>query len=55
MLGYIMTKDMSAKQIGYLQTFADFGHDIGVVPEKVDVQAIPASRSDERAAMSNAR
>lgn len=37
-LGYIMVKDMSAKQLGYLQTFADFGHDIGVVPEKVDVK-----------------
>ena len=37
-LGYIMTKDMSAKQLGYLQTFADFGHDIGVVPEKIDVK-----------------
>jgi NitT/TauT family transport system substrate-binding protein len=37
-LGYIMTKDMSPKQLGYLQTFADFGHDIGVVPEKVDVK-----------------
>ena len=38
MLGYIMTKDMSAKQLGYLQTFADFGTEIGVVPEKVDVK-----------------
>jgi len=37
-LGYIMTKDMSPKQLGYLQTFADFGHDIGVVPEKIDVK-----------------
>jgi NitT/TauT family transport system substrate-binding protein len=37
-LGYIMTKDMSPTQLGYLQTFADFGHDIGVVPEKVDVK-----------------
>jgi NitT/TauT family transport system substrate-binding protein len=37
MLGYIMTKDMSAKQLGYLQTFADFGTQIGVVPEKVVV------------------
>ena len=25
MLGYIMTKDMSPKQLGYLQKFADFG------------------------------
>lgn len=38
MLGYIMTKDMSAKQLGYLQSFADFGTEIGVVPEKVDVK-----------------
>jgi len=38
MLGYIMVKEMTAKQIGDLQTFADFGHDIGVVPEKVDVK-----------------
>jgi NitT/TauT family transport system substrate-binding protein len=38
MLGYIMTKDMNPKQLGYLQTFADFGHQIGVVPEKVDVK-----------------
>jgi NitT/TauT family transport system substrate-binding protein len=38
MLGYVMVKDMSPKQIGDLQTFADFGHDIGVVPEKVDVR-----------------
>jgi NitT/TauT family transport system substrate-binding protein len=38
MLGYIMTKDMNAKQLGHLQTFADFGTAIGVVPEKVDVK-----------------
>lgn len=38
MLGYIMTKDMSAKQLGYLQTFSDFGTEIGVVPEKIDVK-----------------
>ena len=38
MLGYVMVKDMSAKQIDDLQTFANFGHDIGVVPEKVDVR-----------------
>jgi NitT/TauT family transport system substrate-binding protein len=38
MLGYVMVKDMTAKQIADLQTFADFGHDIGVVPEKVDVK-----------------
>jgi NitT/TauT family transport system substrate-binding protein len=38
MLGYVMVKDMSAKQIDDLQKFADFGHDIGVVPEQVDVR-----------------
>lgn len=37
-LGYIMTKDMSPKQLGYLQTFTDFGNSIGVVPEKMDVK-----------------
>jgi len=29
---------MSPKQLGYLQTFSDFGTDIGVVPEKIDVK-----------------
>jgi NitT/TauT family transport system substrate-binding protein len=38
MLGYTMVKDMSPKQLGYLQEFADFGTSIGVVPEKVDVK-----------------
>jgi NitT/TauT family transport system substrate-binding protein len=38
MLGYVMIKDMTPKQIDDLQTFANFGHDIGVVPEKVDVR-----------------
>jgi len=38
MLGYTMVKDMSPKQIGYLQTFSDFGTSIGVVPEKIDVK-----------------
>jgi NitT/TauT family transport system substrate-binding protein len=37
-LGYIMTKDMSPKQLGYLQEFTDFGTSIGVVPEKIDVK-----------------
>jgi NitT/TauT family transport system substrate-binding protein len=37
MLGYIMTKDMTPAQISYLQKLADFGTEIGVVPEKVDV------------------
>ncbi len=38
MLGYVMVKDMSPKQIDDLQKFADFGRDIGVVPEKIDVR-----------------
>jgi NitT/TauT family transport system substrate-binding protein len=38
LLGYIMTKDMSSKKLGYLQEFADFGQTIGVVPEKIDVK-----------------
>ncbi len=38
MLGYIMTKDMSGKQLGDFQKFVDFGNEIGVVPEKVDVK-----------------
>jgi len=37
MLGYTMTKDMTPKQREELQTFADFGVQIGVVPEKIDV------------------
>jgi NitT/TauT family transport system substrate-binding protein len=37
-LHYIMTKDLSPEQLGWLQTFADFGKEIGVVPEKVDVK-----------------
>ena len=40
LLGYTMTKDMSPKQLGYLQTLADFGTKIGVVPEKVDVKIV---------------
>lgn len=38
MLGYIMTKDFTPAQLGYLQKFSDFGTEIGVVPEKVDVK-----------------
>ncbi len=38
MLGYTMVKDMSGKQLDYLQKFIDFGTDMGVVPEKVDVK-----------------
>ena len=38
MLGYTMVKDMTPKQLGYLQEFTDFGTSIGVVPEKIDVK-----------------
>jgi NitT/TauT family transport system substrate-binding protein len=40
MLGYTMAKDMSPTQLGYFQTFADFGTEIGVVPEKIDVKTV---------------
>ena len=40
MLGFTMTKDMSPKQVGYFQTFADFGTKIGVVPDKIDVKTV---------------
>jgi NitT/TauT family transport system substrate-binding protein len=40
MLGYIMVGDMTSKQLGDLQKFADFGNSIGVVPEKLDVTKI---------------
>ena len=40
MLGYTMTKDMSPEQLGWLQQFADFGTEIGVVPEKIDVKTV---------------
>ncbi|MDA9407978.1 MULTISPECIES: ABC transporter substrate-binding protein [unclassified Bradyrhizobium] len=36
MLGYVMASDMSKEQIADLQTLADFGASIGVIPEKVD-------------------
>jgi len=37
-LGYTMIKDFTPKQYEYLQTFSDFGTQIGVVPEKIDVK-----------------
>jgi len=37
MLGYTMAKDMTPKQKEEFQKFADFGVEIGVVPEKIDV------------------
>jgi NitT/TauT family transport system substrate-binding protein len=40
MLGYIMVGDMTPKQLGDLQKFADFGNSIGVVPEKIDVTKV---------------
>ena len=38
MLGYTMVKDFTPAQLGYLQKFSDFGTEIGVVPEKLDVK-----------------
>lgn len=43
MLGYIMVKDMTPKQRSELQAFADFGVQIGVVPEKIDVSKFTKS------------
>ena len=43
MLGYIMVKDMTPKQRAELQKFADFGVQIGVVPEKIDVSKFTKS------------
>ena len=40
MLGYVMVGDMTPRQIGDLQKFADFGNSIGVVPEKLDVTKV---------------
>ena len=37
MLGYVMAGDMTQEQLADLQTFADFGNAIGVVPEKIEV------------------
>lgn len=37
MLGYTMVKDMTPTQRQHLQTFADFGTQIGVVPEKITI------------------
>jgi NitT/TauT family transport system substrate-binding protein len=42
-LGYRMIKDFSPKQMEYLQRFADFGTEVGVVPEKVDVTKFTTS------------
>ncbi|UZE47784.1 ABC transporter substrate-binding protein [Rhodopseudomonas sp. P2A-2r] len=36
MLGYVMAKDMTPKQLGDLQKLVDFGTSIGSIPEKVD-------------------
>ncbi len=38
MLGYTMVKDFTPEQLANLQKFADFGVEIGVVPEKIDVK-----------------
>ncbi|ARQ00517.1 ABC transporter substrate-binding protein [Pseudorhodoplanes sinuspersici] len=38
MLGYTMVKDFTPAQLGYLQKYSDFGTEVGVVPEKIDVK-----------------
>jgi NitT/TauT family transport system substrate-binding protein len=43
MLGYTMVKDMTPKQVGDWQKLVDFGTEIGVVPEKVDVKSFSAA------------
>lgn len=43
MLGYVMVKDMTPKQWGEWQKLVDFGTEIGVVPEKVDVKKFSAA------------
>jgi NitT/TauT family transport system substrate-binding protein len=40
MLGYVMAKDMTPKQVTDLQKLSDFGTSIGVVPEKLDVTKV---------------
>ena len=50
MLGYIMVKDMTPEAARHLQKFADFGVQIGVVPEKIDVTK-SSSRSDDGSTM----
>jgi NitT/TauT family transport system substrate-binding protein len=40
MLGYVMAKDMTPKQVADLQKLSDFGTSIGVVPEKLDVAKV---------------
>lgn len=40
MLGYTMVKDMTPKQLGYLQSLSDFGTQTGVVPEKLDIKKV---------------
>lgn len=43
MLGYVMVKNMTPKQTADWQKLVDFGNEIGVVPEKVDVKKFAAA------------
>src|ERR1700722_15403179 len=43
MLGYTMIKDMTPQQKAYLQQFADFGVQIGVVPKKIEMSQFTVS------------
>jgi len=43
MLGYAMVKDMSPKQMDEWQKLVDFGTEIGVVPEKIDIKKFVAA------------
>lgn len=43
MLGYAMVKDMTPKQMEEWQKLVDFGTEIGVVPEKLDIKKFVAA------------
>lgn len=43
MLGYAMVRDMSPKQMDEWQKLVDFGTEIGVVPEKIDIKKFVAA------------
>ncbi len=43
MLGYVMVKNMTPKQTADWQKLVDFGNEIGVVPEKLDVKKFAAA------------
>lgn len=43
MLGYVMVRNMTPKQAADWQKLVDFGNEIGVVPEKIDVKKFAAA------------